>query len=55
MNACFRALAALCLIRAGVNLILHEGETRPLVDYALGLMETLCILKLLTELLRGGL
>jgi hypothetical protein len=55
MNAFLRALAALCLIRAGVSQLLPEGGTRAIMDFALGLMETLCILRLLIDLIRGAL
>ena len=55
MNAALRALAALCLLRAGAGLLLPEGDTRPVVDFALGLMETLCVVNLMLNLLRGGL
>lgn len=54
MSALIKTLAGLCLIRAAIQLILPEGSTRKLCDFALGLMETLTLVRALMNFLRGA-
>lgn len=53
MSALLRLFAGLCLIRGAVDMLLPEGDTRALIDYALGLMESVFILGALLKLLEG--
>lgn len=53
MNALLQVLAGLCLLRGAAEMILPEGDARGYCDFALGLLESLCILRALMGVLEG--
>lgn len=55
MTEFLHQMAGLCLMRLLAGMMLPEGEMKGYAEWGAGLMMTLCMLRLLSRLLRGDL
>ena len=54
MNDFLHQIAGLCLMRLLAEMILPEGDMKGYAEAGVGLMMLLCMLRLLSGLLQGG-